>query len=118
MQTKEPLHPILDQPWSWEITGLQWCASGQLAPSSFLDVTFLRDGTTRRLRFVDPQDLVLELSSPYPAHCGDMVILDIRGRQLDGLGVQATDAGADGTPLRLYARDVTDVSSSSISPSN
>jgi hypothetical protein len=44
-----------------------------------------------------------------PMQCGEMVILDIRGRQLDGLDVQVTEGDASGSPLRLYARSVTEV---------
>ena len=108
-QTQEPEHPILDKPFTWAITELHWRASGVAEPSSFLDVTFARDGQLRRLRFADPQQVVLELSAPSSVDCGDMVIRDISDRQLDGLSVQVTDNGADGTPLSFYAKGVIEV---------
>jgi hypothetical protein len=101
-------HPILDRPWSWEISRVEWLAEDEDA-SSYLDVTFTRDGHSRKLRFIEPQNVTLEFDGQHSIQCGEMVILDIRDRQLDGLTVQVTEGGASGSPLRLYARAVTEI---------
>jgi hypothetical protein len=104
----DPDHPILDQPWRWEIIQFDWHSMDASSPS-WLDVTFIRDGVRRTLRFIDPQDVTIKVGGWYPIQCGEMAILDVSRRQLDGLGVQVTEFGASGSPLRLYARSVLEV---------
>ncbi len=101
----DPDHPILDQPWRWEIDEFTWHAERGTVQAA-LDVRFVRDGQHLTLRFIEPQDVTIEFGGSYPIQCGEMAILDISGRQLDGLTVQVTEFGASGTPLRLYARSV------------
>jgi hypothetical protein len=104
----DPHHPILERPWLCEIGRLEWVAGRDDEPSS-LDVTFTRGDVSCTLRFIDAQDVSVEIGGRLPMQCGEMVILDIRGRQLDGLDVQVTEGDASGSPLRLYARSVTEV---------
>lgn len=107
-QMNDPFHPILDRPWLWEIDRFAWHklqGSSQCA----LDVRFVRDGLHRTLRFIEPQEVLIQFSGTYPIECGEMAILDIRQRQLDGLSIQVADTGASGTPLKLYARSVHEV---------
>lgn len=104
----DPDHPILDQPWRWEIEELVW-HSEHGATQAALDVRLVRDGHRRTLRFIEPQDVTIQFAGTHPIQCGEMAILDISRRQLDGLTVQVTEFGASGTPLRLYARSVQEV---------
>src|SRR5262249_45212977 len=102
-------HSILDRPWDWEIARLEWSAADE-TNASYLDVTFRRDGESRKLRFTEPQNVSLTFDDGHNSiHCGEMVVLDIRDRQLDGLNVQVTEGGASGSPLRLYAKSVTEI---------
>lgn len=101
----DPDHSVLHQPWRWAIEGFVWHAEKGLPPS-VLDVWFVREDERCVLRFIEPQDVVIRIDGIHPAPCGDMAILDISQRQLDGLHVQVTEFGASGTPLRLYARSV------------
>jgi hypothetical protein len=73
----DPDHPILEKPWTCEIAQFEWSAGSDDVPS-VLDVTFVRDGSSRRLRFIDPQDVTLEFSGRFPIQCGEMAILDVR----------------------------------------
>ena len=100
-----PDDAILENPWSWEISRFEWNASED-GCATYLDVTFQRDGTTRILRFIAPQDVYIHIPGGRPIECGDMLIRDICDRQLDSLGIQVTEGGASGTPLSLYARTV------------
>lgn len=104
-QMTDPAHPILNQPWCWEIETFTW-HFGHDSVQAALDVRFVRDGQRRTLRFIDPQDVTIAFGGNHPIQCGDMAILDISRRQLDGLTVQVTEFGASGTPLKLYARSV------------
>lgn len=101
----DPTHPILDQPWRWEIDSFTWHSKQHFSPCA-LDVRFVRDGVYRTLRFIEPTDVTIQFSDGSPIQCGDLIILDIRGRQLAGLEVQVTEFGASSTPLRLYAKTV------------
>jgi hypothetical protein len=107
-EMNDPHHSILERPWLWEIEYLEWIA-GSEDTSAILNVTFIRNGARRTLCFVDPTDVRLNIGGRPPIQCGEMVILDIRGRQLSGLGVQVTEGGASGSPLHLYARMVKDL---------
>lgn len=106
----DPTHPILDQPWRWEIDSFAWHSKQHISPCA-LDVRFVRDGVYRTLRFIEPSDVTIQFSGGSSIQCGDLIILDIRGRQLSGLGVQVTESGASGTPLRLYAKTVQEIGS-------
>jgi hypothetical protein len=105
---KDPDHPILDQPWRWEIDEFAWMSEQAPLPAA-LDVRFIRDGQRRTLRFIEPQEVTIQFGGKHPIQCGDMAILDISQRQLDGLSVQVTAFGASGTPFRLYARSVREI---------
>ena len=104
----DPDHPILDRPWRWEIEEFTW-RSEHDSMQAALDVRFARDGHRRTLRFIEPQDVTIQFGGKPPIQCGEMAILDVSQRQLDGLTVQVTEFGASGTPLQLYARSVQEI---------
>jgi hypothetical protein len=106
----DPDHPILDQPWRWEIEEFAW-RSEHDSMQAALDVRFIRDGQRRTLRFIEPQDVAIQFGGKHPIQCGEMAILDISRRRLDGLTIQVTEFGASGSPLRLYARSVQEIES-------
>jgi hypothetical protein len=54
----------------------------------------------------------LDVDGAWPAQCGEMVIVDITRRKYEGLRVQVTESGASGSPLQLFAKDVTDLDAS------
>lgn len=105
---EDPAHSILDQPWRWDIEEFAWTSEHGSLPAA-LEVRFVRDGQRRTLRFIEPRDVTIQFGGKYPIQCGEMAILDISRRQLDGLTVQVTEFGASGTPLQLYARSVQDI---------
>lgn len=106
---ESPDHPILDQPWEWQIEEFSW-HTDQIAKLTVLDVRFVRNGQHRILRFTDPRDVTIQFDGGYPIQCGEMAIRDISRRQLEGLSVCVTESGASGAPLRLYARSVHEIS--------
>ncbi len=100
-------HPIIDHPWEHSLSEVSWgvASDGELC----LDIVLTKGGSERRLRFVMPQQVRIELSGGYPQECGDMVIIDIRDRGWEGLGVEVAEGGASGSPVRLYAREVLEI---------
>ena len=82
----DPDHPILDRPHIWELTEFTYRKDRQDAERSHTDLTFERDGVVRRLRFFAPQQL--EISPEMPPNALGMCILDVSGRQLEGVRVR------------------------------
>jgi hypothetical protein len=84
----DPYHPILPEPWRWEL--MEFTFQRDLADwrASYIDMTFERDGVVRRLRFIAPQNL--EMSAGLPNSFG-MCILDVSGRHLEELGVRVSN---------------------------
>lgn len=99
-------HSILERPWEYLISEIQWGVANDGIGDTFLDVTFIKGASVHRLRFIALRHTRLELSGAYPQDCGEMVILDIRDRGWEGLTVEVTEGGASGSPLTLYAREV------------
>lgn len=75
----------------------------------YLDIVLTKGVGERRLRFLSPQQVRIELRGGYPQECGDMIIIDISDRGWEGLGVEVTDGGASGSPVNLYAREVLEI---------
>jgi hypothetical protein len=100
----DPDHPILDAPWTWELLEFVYHRDPADWRGSYIDMVLERGGVVRRLRFFAPQDL--ELSQGLPNTSG-MCILDVRARQLDGLGVRVAEFEQSyGTPSFWAARVV------------
>jgi hypothetical protein len=102
----DPEHPILPDAWRWEL--IEFTYRRDLADwrESHIEMVFRQNGVERRLRFLSPQDL--ELSQGLPTSTG-MRILDVSGRQLDGLRVRvASFEQSYGTPT-FWAASVIEV---------
>jgi hypothetical protein len=84
----DPDHPILRDPWAWELREFTYRRDPADWHESHIDIVFERGGVVRRLRFFAPQQV--RISEGLPNTLG-MVILDVRGRQLDGLGVRVAN---------------------------
>ena len=69
----DPDHPILSQPWKWELQEFTYRCDPEDWRASYIDLTLTRDGFIRRLQFIAPQDLEL---SGVPNTSG-MCILDV-----------------------------------------
>ncbi len=102
---RDPDHPIVEQPWRYEIGALHYHV-GLDGAEAYLDLDLHLDGFVRRLRFWSPQQLEIEGGFPRPTH--GMAILDVRGRRLDGLKVWVTDFEGSWGKISFWARDVVD----------
>ena len=100
----DPDHPILPDPFRWELVEFTYRRDSHDGRESYIDLVLARDGEVRRLRFFAPRDL--EITRGLPTSSG-LCILDVRGRQLDGLGVRVTSFEAcPGAPSFWAARVV------------
>ncbi len=102
-----PIHPIIEHPHQFEIVRLDYCCGGESRLGTHLDLTLKRAETVRRLRFLMPRRLKVE--EGFPQSTGGMVILDIRHRQWEGLGVEVADFEASHGSVTFVAADVVDL---------
>ena len=103
---KDPEHPIIDRPFEYQVIGLAFFRTLDGSEESYIDLTLRRDTYIRRLRFLSPQSLSIEEGFP---DWGGMVILDVRHRGLDRLGVRVDDFEASPGAIRFWARTVIDL---------
>jgi hypothetical protein len=100
----DPEHPILPEPWRWELLEFSYLRNPADWRESYIDLVFARDGEQRRLRFFAPQDVELSRGS---LSSSGLCILDVSSRQLDGLRVRvASFEQPYGTPSFWAARVV------------
>lgn len=100
----DPDHPILRGAWEWEIVGLSIQRAPDDAPEPYLDLKLTKDGQFLTLRFWNPQNLEIGAGGPTMTH--GLMILDVSGRGLEGLGVRVDDFENDPSYVRFWARSV------------
>ncbi len=105
---EETYHPILNRPWEYSIQEIHWGRLDPVDDGLCLDITFVKGEQRRRLRFLSPSDVKIELLS-CPQQCGEMILRDIRDRGWEGRAVQIAEGGASGSPVLLYAKEVIDL---------
>ncbi|WP_168564971.1 hypothetical protein [Crateriforma spongiae] len=99
-------HSILAHAGDYRIVELHYkCASSE--QEAHLDLHLSRGSEVRRLRFLRPQQLVIEEGFPEPTH--GMMIIDASGDGLDGLGVRVIDIEASHGAITFWAKDVIDL---------
>ena len=104
---RDPNHPIIDRPWEYSIADLHY-HSGHADSEPFVDLVLQREGVVRRLRFWSPQQFTIEEGCfPQPTH--GMLILDVRKRRLERLGVWVSDCEGTRGAIRFWAREVVDL---------
>lgn len=84
----DPDHPILPDPYTWDLVEFTYRLDPDDGRESYIDLVFARNGVVRRLRFFNPRDL--EMSRGLPNSFG-LCILDVNGRQLEGVGVRVAN---------------------------
>ena len=99
---EDPMHPIIERPWEYEITHVDWKAGGGVDQAN-IDITFQKGSKVRCLRFLNPVEVQIHLPGSFPVGCGEMAITDVRGRGLENIGVRISEFGASGSPIHLWA---------------
>lgn len=105
---EDPIHPIIRSPHEYSIVSLHF-EIRQEDSEGFLDLELRRNEVVRKLRFFSPQNLKIE--EGFPVTTGGMVILDVRGRQWDNIGVHVDNFEASPGRITFWARDVIELES-------
>ena len=98
----DPYHPVIDRPHEYEIVEFTY-VSPLDGSEPYIDLELLKGDRLRLLRFFSPQDL--QITKGFPNSSG-LTILDVRARQMDGLGVRMANCEAHGGCPEFWARDV------------
>jgi hypothetical protein len=85
----DPDHPILDNPFSWELLELTYRRDRRAVWQSHIDMVFEREGETRRLRFYNPRSI--EWCPGGVPNSNGMCILDVTRRQMEGISVRVAN---------------------------
>ncbi len=103
----DPAHPIIDRPHEYAIADLRYHV-GLDGTEPYVDLELRNGAVVRRVRFWSPQQFTVEEGCfPQPTH--GMVILDVRSRRLEGLGVRVADFEGSHGAITFWARDVVDL---------
>lgn len=102
----DPDHPILPDPFLWELVEFTYRRDAGDWRESYIDLVLARGGEERRLRFFAPREV--ELTRGVPNSSG-LCILDVSGRQMEGLGVQVASFESDWCVPSFWASHVVEV---------
>jgi len=104
---RDPDHAILPDAWQFEIVGFNLVKEPVGGTEPFLDLTLRRGQERRVLRFWSPVDIEIERGGPDMTH--GLVIIDVRARGLERLGVEVDDFENSGRKVHFLARTVEDI---------
>jgi hypothetical protein len=102
---EDPEHPILKGAWEYEIIEFSYRKPEEAEP--YLEMVLRKGTVTRRLRFYSPQDLRIE-GAGFPSTMG-LEILDVRARQMAGLGVRVANYENSGGVPQFWSRAVDEI---------
>jgi hypothetical protein len=100
-------HSIIERPWEFDIDLVSYHNNPVDDRHSYVDLTLRREKIVRRLRFLGPRDFQIERGFPTPTR--GMCILDVRHRQLEGMGVRVANFEASVGAITFWAREVIDL---------
>ena len=101
----DPDHPILPDPFRWELREFTFRQEADWR-KSYIDLVLAQDGVLRRLRFFSPREV--ELTRGVPNSSG-LYILDVSGRQMEGVGVRVGTFESDSCVPSFWASHVVEV---------
>jgi len=91
--SSEPDHPVLAEPWTYELVAMHWKLDPRDDRDDYLDLTLRRGAEVRKLRFVRPQNI--KIDQGFHGTLNGFVILDISNRQWDNLRVEVINFEQD-----------------------
>jgi hypothetical protein len=100
-KTLDPQHPILPDVWKHELISFRWEGENDERCVD-LGLRHSETGVVTRLRFLGVKEVYF---SDAPVTHG-LEILDVKGRQLEGVAVQVSNFENSPDQVRLLARDV------------
>ncbi len=100
-----PDHPILPQPFRWELR--EFCyRRDHAAAASYIDLVLARDGVERRLQFFGLREV--ELSRGW-LNSSRLYIADVSGHGMEGVGVRVGSFEPDWCIPSFWAASVVEV---------
>lgn len=105
MSKNDPVHPIIDRPYEYEIVGFSYERDIHDWENTHFDLALRKGNVIRRLRFLSPRNIKI---SRLP-QCIGMVILDVSSRQMEGINVEVANYENCEGSVELWARDVIDL---------
>ena len=109
----DPSHPILPDSYLWEVIEFTYRRDSDNGRESFIDVLFRRDGVERRLRFFAPREVEIpRVAGGVMGSWCRVYVADVRGRQLEGVGVLVASFEPDWCVPSFYAASVIEVAES------
>jgi hypothetical protein len=106
---EEPFHPVISEPWTYDLVGMHWKLDPKDDRKDTLDLTLRKDGVVRRLRFLQPHNIKIDQS--FHGNLGGFTILDVTSRQWDGINVEVKNYEQD-PGLTFVAADVIELGDS------
>jgi hypothetical protein len=107
MIEQDKAHPIIHAPHEYEIIDFNYHHDPYEYSKSYIDLTLQKDEVVRRLRFLEPKDLMIEKGFPSPTR--GMAILDVSHHQLDRINIRVADFEASHGEVTFWAFDVIDL---------
>lgn len=104
----DPYHPILPDPYSWELVEFTYRRDPDDWRETYIDLLFAQNGAERRLRFFAPREVELP--------CGTMggwcrvFVADATGRQMEGMRVRVGSFEPDWCVPSFWSASVVEVS--------
>jgi hypothetical protein len=106
----DPPHPILPDSLSWEILEFTYRRDPGDWRSTYIDLLFARDGVERRLRFFAPREVEIpHVAGGIMGNWCRVYVADVRGRQLEEVGVLVARWEPDWCVPSFYATSVIEV---------
>lgn len=107
MYGDNPVHPIVDKPWQFDIVRFDLHHDPDDHRADYLDLWLRRGDELRRLRFKQPSSIKIEKG--FPRATGGMIILDVRNWGWEDVGVEVADFEASHGSVTFYAKDVVEL---------
>ena len=99
-------HPIIDNPWEYDIIEFRYHIKSDTNDESFIDIYFKKEKIIRKLRFIKPEKL--NIGEAFPHNTSGFCILDIKKRQWDRINVKVGNE-EQGDSITFYSQDVMDL---------
>jgi hypothetical protein len=106
MIKEDPEHSILSRAFEYEL--VEFCYRKPEYGEPYIDLVFRKDNKNRRLRFLAPRDIRIEGNGFFPSTIG-LEILNVSGRQMEGVGVRVHNYEASSGPPEFWARSVEEI---------
>ena len=107
MKQRDPLHPIIEAPHTYDIVEFKYVVAQDFEEQSYIDLTLQKDTIKRFLRFYEPSELKIDKGFPWPTR--GMEILDVKERQMANIGVWVHDFESSNGSITFYAKSVIDL---------